>query len=233
MGSDRQADRATASPSSEYVQPPQTPPTMTARPSRFPSYGKFLLFCASLLPLAWLCWLVWQDRLGANPVETLSHRTGDWSLRFLLLTLAVTPLRRLTGWNGLQKFRRMLGLFAFFYVCLHFGVYLVFDQFFDLSAIFEDIAKRPYITVGFAGFLLLIPLAATSTNGMIKRLGRNWQRLHRLVYLIGVLGVAHYWWLVKADLSEPLLYGGVLAALLGYRLWWWRSHSATVKRSTR
>ncbi|MDG4583581.1 MAG: protein-methionine-sulfoxide reductase heme-binding subunit MsrQ [Candidatus Competibacter sp.] len=206
---------------------------MTARPSRFPSYGKFLLFCASLLPLAWLCWLVWQDRLGANPVETLSHRTGDWSLRFLLLTLAVTPLRRLTGWNGLQKFRRMLGLFAFFYVCLHFGVYLVFDQFFDLSAIFEDIAKRPYITVGFAGFLLLIPLAATSTNGMIKRLGRNWQRLHRLVYLIGVLGVAHYWWLVKADLSEPLLYGGVLAALLGYRLWWWRSHSATVKRSTR
>ena len=206
---------------------------MTARPSRFPPYGKFLLFCASLSPLAWLCWLVWQDRLGANPVETLSHRTGDWSLRFLLLTLAVTPLRRLTGWNGLQKFRRMLGLFAFFYVCLHFGVYLVFDQFFDLSAIFEDIAKRPYITVGFAGFLLLIPLAATSTNGMIKRLGRNWRRLHRLVYLIGVLGVAHYWWLVKADLGEPLLYAGLAAALLGYRLWWWKTQSPTVNRSTR
>ncbi|QQS54479.1 MAG: protein-methionine-sulfoxide reductase heme-binding subunit MsrQ [Candidatus Competibacteraceae bacterium] len=206
---------------------------MTARPSRFPPYGKLLVFCASLLPLVWLCWLAWQDRLGANPVETLSHRTGDWSLRFLLLTLAVTPLRRLSGWNGLQKFRRMLGLFAFFYVCLHFSVYLIFDQFFDLSAIFADIAKRPYITVGFAGFLLLVPLAATSTNGMIKRLGRNWQRLHRLVYLIGVLGVVHYWWLVKADISEPLLYAGLLAALLGYRAWWRNTHSPTTARSTR
>lgn len=188
---------------------------------------------ASLLPLAWLCWLAWQDRLGANPVETLSHRTGDWSLRFLLLTLAVTPLRRLSGWNGLQKFRRMLGLFAFFYVCLHFGVYLIFDQFFDWAGIVEDVAKRPYITVGFAGWLLLIPLAVTSTNGMIKRLGRNWQRLHRLVYVIGALGVLHYLWLVKADLTEPLLYGGILGVLLGYRLWWWRTHSATISRSTR
>ncbi|MCB1825757.1 MAG: protein-methionine-sulfoxide reductase heme-binding subunit MsrQ [Candidatus Competibacteraceae bacterium] len=206
---------------------------MTARPTRFPPYGKPLVFCVSLLPLAWLCWLAWQDRLGTNPVETLSHRTGDWSLRFLLLTLAVTPLRRLSGWNWLLKFRRMLGLFAFFYVCLHFGVYLIFDQFFDLPAILEDIAKRPYITVGFAGFLLLIPLAATSTNGMIKRLGRNWRRLHRLVYLIGVLGVVHYWWLVKADISEPLLYAGLLTALLGYRAWWWNTHSPTAARSTR
>jgi sulfoxide reductase heme-binding subunit YedZ len=153
-------------------------------------------------------------------VETLSHRTGDWSLRFLLLTLAVTPLRRLTGWNGLQRFRRMLGLFAFFHVCLHFGVYLIFDQFFDLSAIIADVAKRPYITVGFAAFVLLIPLAVTSTNRMIKRLGRNWQRLHRLVYLIAILGVLHYLWLVKADLREPLMYAGILAVLLGYRLWW-------------
>jgi sulfoxide reductase heme-binding subunit YedZ len=158
--------------------------------------------------------------MGANPVETLSHRTGDWSLRFLLLTLAVTPLRRLTGWNGLQRFRRMLGLFAFFHVCLHFGVYLIFDQFFDLSAIIADVAKRPYITVGFAAFVLLIPLVVTSTNRMIKRLGRNWQRLHRLVYLIAILGVLHYLWLVKADLREPLMYAGILAVLLGYRLWW-------------
>ena len=197
------------------------------------SFGKPLIFIVSLLPLAWLFWLTWQDRLGVNPVETLSHRTGDWSLRFLLLTLAVTPLRRLTGWNGLIKFRRMLGLFAFFYVCLHFGVYLIFDQFFDWASIVEDVAKRPYITVGFAGWLLLIPLAVTSTNGMIKRLGRNWQRLHRLVYLIGALGVLHYLWLVKADIAEPLLYGGILGVLLGYRLWWWRTHSATIKRSTR
>ncbi|MBL8253819.1 MAG: protein-methionine-sulfoxide reductase heme-binding subunit MsrQ [Candidatus Competibacter sp.] len=197
------------------------------------SFGKPLIFIVSLLPLAWLFWLTWQDRLGVNPVETLSHRTGDWSLRFLLLTLAVTPLRRLTGWNGLIKFRRMLGLFAFFYVCLHFGVYLIFDQFFDWASIVEDVAKRPYITVGFAGWLLLIPLAVTSTNGMIKRLGRNWQRLHRLVYLIGTLGVLHYLWLVKADIAEPLLYGGILGVLLGYRLWWWRTHSATIKRSTR
>ncbi len=207
---------------------------MTHRPThRFSFIGKPLIFMASLLPLAWLCWLAWQDRLGANPVETLSHRTGDWSLRFLLLTLAVTPLRRLSGWNGLQKFRRMLGLFAFFYVCLHFGVYLIFDQFFDWAGIVEDVAKRPYITVGFTGWLLLIPLAVTSTNGMIKRLGRNWQRLHRLVYVIGALGVLHYLWLVKADLTEPLLYGGILGVLLGYRLWWWRTHSATISRSTR
>ncbi|KAB2934970.1 MAG: protein-methionine-sulfoxide reductase heme-binding subunit MsrQ [Candidatus Contendobacter sp.] len=207
---------------------------MTPRPHRpIPLLGKPLVFAASLLPLAWVVWLGWQDQLGANPVETLSHHTGDWSLRFLLLTLAVTPLRRLTGWNRLQQFRRMLGLFAFFYVCLHFGVYLIFDQFFDLASIVEDVAKRPYITVGFTAWLLLIPLAVTSTNGMIKRLGRNWRRLHQLVYPIGALGVLHYLWLVKADLAEPLLYGGVLVVLLGYRLWWRRTHSATVTRSTR
>jgi sulfoxide reductase heme-binding subunit YedZ len=194
---------------------------MTPQQTRWLQHiGKPLVFSACLLPLAWLFWLGWSDQLGANPVETLSHRTGDWSLRFLLLTLAVTPLRRLTGWNGLQRFRRMLGLFAFFHVCLHFGVYLIFDQFFDLSAIIADVAKRPYITVGFTAFLLLIPLAATSTNRMIKRLGRNWQRLHRLVYLIAILGVLHYLWLVKADLREPLMYAGILAVLLGYRLWW-------------
>ena len=191
------------------------------------------MFSASLLPLIWLCWVGWQGQLGANPVETLSHRTGDWGLRFLLLTLAVTPLRRLTGWNWLQNFRRMLGLFAFFYVCLHFGVYLVFDQFFDGRAMVEDIFRRPYIAVGFAGLLLLIPLAATSTLGMMKRLGRHWQRLHRLVYLIGMLGVLHYLWLVKADFGEPLIYAGVLMILLGYRLWRRRIQSLTVTFSTR
>ncbi|HRC71582.1 MAG TPA: protein-methionine-sulfoxide reductase heme-binding subunit MsrQ [Candidatus Competibacter sp.] len=185
------------------------------------------------MPLIGLCWLAWHEQLGVNPVETLSHLTGDWSLRFLLLTLAITPLRQISGWNALIKFRRMLGLFAFFYVCLHFSVYLVFDQFFDLNSIIEDVAKRPYITVGFAGWLLLVPLAVTSTSGMMKRLGRNWQRLHRLVYPTGALGVLHYLWLVKTDHTEPLLYAGILALLLGYRLWWWRAHSATVNRSTR
>ncbi len=187
---------------------------------RFFVIAKLLVFLVSLLPLAWIGWLAWQGELGANPVETLSHRSGDWSLRFLLLTLAVTPVRRWTGWNRLQQFRRMLGLFAFFYVSLHFAVYLIFDQFFDWTAIVADVAKRPYVTVGFTAFLLLIPLAITSTHGMMRRLGHNWQRVHRLVYLIAVLGVLHYAWLVKADLSEPLLYGGTLVVLLGYRLWW-------------
>ena len=188
--------------------------------------SKPLVFIICLLPLAWLLWRFGSDQLGVNPVETLSHRTGDWSLRFLLLTLAVTPLRRLTGWNGAQRFRRMLGLFAFFYASLHFLVYLIFDQFFDLAAILADIGKRPYITVGFAAFVLLIPLAVTSTQRMIKRLGRSWTRLHRLVYLIAVLGVLHYLWLVKADLREPLLYAAILGVLLGYRLWWWRMRRA-------
>ena len=180
---------------------------------------KPLVFSISLIPLLWLCWLAWNQQLGTNPVEALSHRTGDWSLRFLLLTLAVTPLRRLTGWNRVQRFRRMLGLFAFFYVCLHVTVYLVFDQFFDLAALMADVMKRPYLSVGFAAFVLLIPLAVTSTNRMMKRLGRHWQRLHRLVYPIALLAVLHYLWLVKADRSEPLMYAGILTLLLGYRLW--------------
>lgn len=195
--------------------------------------GKVSVFSLCLIPLAYLGWLAWRDQLGTNPVETLSHRTGDWSLRWLLLTLAITPLRRLSGWNWLLRFRRMLGLFAFFYACIHFSVYLIFDQFFDLAAIVEDIAKRPYITVGFAAWLLLIPLAITSTSGMMKRLGRHWQRLHRLIYPIATLGVLHYLWLVKTDPTEPLLYGAILGLLLGYRLWWWRTHSVANKRSTR
>ena len=200
---------------------------------RFASISKPLIFTIALLPLAWLGWRVWQDELGSNPVETLSHVTGDWTLRFLLLTLAITPLRRLSGWQWPLKIRRMLGLFAFFYACLHLSVYLIFDQFFDWAAILEDVAERPYLTVGFAAWVLLIPLAITSTTAMMRRLGRRWQQLHRLIYLIGLLGMLHYLWLVKTDLREPLLYTGLLVALLGYRLWWWRTHSATLIRSTR
>ena len=178
-----------------------------------------LLFITSLIPLGQLLLWLFTGRLGANPVETITHHTGDWSLRFLLLTLAVTPLRRITGWNWLQRYRRMLGLFAFFYACLHFATYLVFDHFFDLRSIAEDVLKRPYITVGFTAFVLLIPLAVTSTNAMMRRLGRNWQRLHRLVYPIAILGVLHFLWLVKADAREPLVYASILGLLLGYRLW--------------
>lgn len=181
--------------------------------------GKPLIFSLSLLPVLMLIVNAFSDGLGANPVETITHSTGEWGLRFLLITLAVTPVRRLSGWQWLQRFRRMLGLFAFFYVCLHFATYLVFDHFFDVATIWDDVLERPYITVGFIAFLLLIPLAITSTKSMMRRLGRHWQRLHRLVYPIAVLGVLHFLWLVKADLREPLLYAAVLALLLGYRLW--------------
>lgn len=180
---------------------------------------KLLFFIVFLTPALALLGQALGGRLGANPVEVMTHETGEWGLRFLLLTLAVTPARRLTGWNGLQRYRRMLGLFAFFYVCLHFSIYLVFDHWFDLRAILEDIVERPYITVGFAAFVLLIPLALTSTRGMIRRLGRRWQPLHRLVYVIAVLAVLHFLWLVKADLLEPLVYAVLLALLLGYRVW--------------
>jgi sulfoxide reductase heme-binding subunit YedZ len=175
----------------------------------------------ALMPLAFLVYRALNNGLGANPIETINRYTGDWVLRFLLVTLAVTPLRRLFGWNALLRYRRMLGLFAFFYACLHFLSYAWLDQYFVLADIIKDVAKRPYITVGFACLLMLIPLAATSTNAMIRRLGaRRWQALHRLVYLIGVGGIVHYLWLVKSDLREPLMYGAILAVLLGFRLWY-------------
>lgn len=176
------------------------------------------LFLLCLLPLARLLALGASGGLGANPIEFITRSTGTWTLVGLLLTLAVTPLRRLTGWSRLVRYRRMLGLFAFFYASLHFVTYLWLDQFFDPAAIVRDIVKRPFITVGFAAFVLLIPLAATSTKAMMRRLGRNWQRLHRLVYPIALLGVLHYLWLVKKDLTEPLIYGAVLAVLLAARL---------------
>jgi sulfoxide reductase heme-binding subunit YedZ len=183
-------------------------------------YGKPLVFLLCLLPLALLGWRIAAGRLGANPVEAVLHFTGAWGLRLLLVTLAVTPLRRLTGRGWLLRFRRMLGLFAFFYVVLHVAVYLVLDRGLAWEEIVTDLAKRPYIMVGFAAFVLLVPLAVTSTRGWVRRLGRRWQLLHRSVYLIAVLGVLHFLWLVKADLREPLIYAAVLAVLLAARVPW-------------
>jgi sulfoxide reductase heme-binding subunit YedZ len=182
---------------------------------------KPLLFIACLLPLAWYGVGVWRDTLGANPIEALIRGLGTWALNFLLITLSVTPLRRVTGWHWLQPLRRMLGLFCFFYAVLHWGSYLWLDQFFDWPEIFKDIVKRPFITVGMLSFLLLLPLAATSSNFAIRRLGgRRWQALHRLVYAIGLLAVLHYTWMVKADLAGPLAYAALVALLLGARLRW-------------
>ncbi len=182
---------------------------------------KLVVFILSLLPLAYYGWGAWHDTLGANPIEALTRGMGTWTLNFLLITLAVTPLRKLTGWHAVLRLRRMLGLFTFFYAVLHLTSYLWFDQFFDWGEIAQDILKRPFITVGMAAFVLLVPLAATSTNAAIRRLGgRRWQTLHRTVYVIGILAVLHYSWLVKADQSQPLLYGGILAVLLGLRAWW-------------
>jgi len=182
---------------------------------------KIPVFALCLLPLALLAletFGVGGLSLGANPVEELIHRLGKWGLKFLLITLAVTPLRRLTGWNWLIRFRRMLGLFAFFYVLMHFLAYAGIDQRFDLALILEDIVERPYITVGMTALLLLLPLALTSTKGMMRRLGKRWQKLHRLIYVIGILGVWHFYWQVKLDTLEPLTYAGILTALLAFRV---------------
>jgi sulfoxide reductase heme-binding subunit YedZ len=180
------------------------------------------VFLLCLVPLLWLVWDIIQEQLSANPVEDITHRTGDWALRFLLITLAVTPLKRLSGQAWLLRLRRMLGLYAFFYALLHFLTYLWLDQQFLFSEILVDIGKRPYITVGFSAFVLLIPLAVTSNRYAMRRLGRRWQRLHRSVYVIAVLGVLHYLWLVKADSRDPIIYGLVLLGLFGIRAWWQR-----------
>ncbi len=180
-------------------------------------FAKPVVFTVCLLPFAWLLWLVYTSQLGSNPVEELLHQTGSWALRFLLVVLAVTPLRKLSGWTVVLRFRRMLGLFAFFYASLHFSVYFLLDLGMDLAFVVEDILKRPYITVGFTALVLLVPLAVTSTKGMMRRLGPNWKKLHRLVYLIGILGVVHYIWLIKADLLEPLIYATILLVLLVIR----------------
>jgi sulfoxide reductase heme-binding subunit YedZ len=180
---------------------------------------KILVFLLCLAPLARLGWLAWQQDLGANPIERITHFTGDWTLRLLVATLAVTPLRKLLSMPVLIRYRRMLGLFAFFYGSLHFLTYIWLDKFFDLHDVAKDVAKRPFITVGFTAFVLLIPLAVTSTAGWIRRMGgRRWQLLHRLIYATAALAVVHYYWLVKSDIRLPVFYGTLVAVLLGYRL---------------
>jgi methionine sulfoxide reductase heme-binding subunit len=178
---------------------------------------KVVVFLAALIPLGRLAWKAYRDMLGANPIEVITHSTGDWTLIFLLLTLSITPLRRLSGQLWLIRFRRMLGLFAFFYGCLHFTTYIWLDKFFDLHEMLADVAKRKFITVGFSAFILMIPLALTSTQGMIRRLGKRWTTLHRLIYISAIAGVIHYWWLVKADVRKPAYYAVVVIVLLGYR----------------
>jgi sulfoxide reductase heme-binding subunit YedZ len=205
-------------------------------------------FLAALAPAGWLVWAFFNDKLSPNPLSDLTNLTGTWTLRFICVTLAITPLRRLTGWNALVRFRRMSGLFAFFYGSLHFLTYSVFDRLLSLidfpqgvvswdtatrltAAIAEDVYMRPYITVGFTAFVLMLPLALTSTAGMIRRLGgRRWQTLHRLIYVSAILGVTHYWWLVKADIRHPLGYAAIVAVLLGFRLVWSRLHRGAAAR---
>jgi sulfoxide reductase heme-binding subunit YedZ len=206
------------------------------------------VFLASLLPFAYLVWALLPllgvtasgPDLGADPLKEITHETGDWTIRFICITLAITPLRRVTGWNGAIRFRRMAGLFAFFYGSLHFLIYVVADRFASLvdfpqgivswdtvhrlfAAIWDDIAKRPYITVGFTALVLMVPLAVTSTAGWIRRMGgRRWNALHRLIYGTAVLAVIHYWWLVKADIRRPEMYAAIVGVLLAFRLWWAR-----------
>ena len=180
--------------------------------------GKPVVFVLCLLPFVLLVLRLMTNDLGANPIEAFTRHSGEWGLRFLLITLSITPLKRLIKQSWPMRYRRMLGLFAFFYICVHLSSYIVLDQFFDWPEIWADILKRPFITIGMTGFLLLIPLALTSNKVMMKRLGRNWQRLHRLVYVIGVCGVLHYFWLVKADLYWPTLYAAILFVLLAVRV---------------
>jgi sulfoxide reductase heme-binding subunit YedZ len=210
---------------------------------------KPLVFVAALGPAGWLVWAALTGNLSANPLSDITNETGVWTLRFLCITLAITPLRRITGWNAAVRFRRMSGLFAFFYGSLHFLIYVIADRFAGLdfpdgfvawstarnlaASVGEDIYKRPFITVGFTTLCLMAPLAATSTKGMIRRLGaRRWQALHRLVYAAGIGGVVHYWWLVKADVSRPQNYALIVGVLLAYRLYWARARATAPSTAT-
>jgi sulfoxide reductase heme-binding subunit YedZ len=196
-------------------------------------YTKCAVFLLCLVPLAILLWRAVHGELTANPIEFITHTTGDWTLRFLVITLAITPLRKILKLPQLIRFRRMFGLFAFFYVCLHFGTWIGLDKFFDWHEMWKDVLKRRFITVGFTGFVLLIPLAVTSTAGWIRRLGgKRWQLLHRAIYLTAVLGVIHYYWLVKSDVRKPLEYAGMVGILLAWRLgdWMNRYRQQAVKR---
>jgi methionine sulfoxide reductase heme-binding subunit len=215
-------------------------PVMNTATRRAPAAGnvawvvpaKVAVFLFGLYPLARIVLLGFTGGLGANPIEFLTRSTGLWTLVFLCITLAVTPARRLTGVNALVRFRRMIGLFAFFYVVLHFTTYVWFDKWFDVFAILKDIAKRPFILVGFSAFLLLIPLAVTSPKAMVRKLGRRWQTLHKLIYPIAMLGVLHFWWVKsgKHDLLLPKIYGAVVIVLLGWRLVLWLKERREVGR---
>lgn len=185
-------------------------------------WTKGVAFCLCLVPLGMLIWRAIQGDLTANPINFIEHRTGDWTLRFLVITLAISPLRKILRLPQLIRFRRMVGLYAFFYGCLHFSTWFGLDLFFDLHDITKEIAKRPYITVGFFGFVLLIPLALTSTAGWIRRLGgKRWQLLHRLIYVSAIAGVIHYFWLVKSDIHKPLEYAFLVGILLTWRVGIW------------
>ena len=198
-------------------------------------WTKLTLFVVCLAPFLWLAWHFYNQNLTVNPLEYITHFTGDWTIRLIVATLAVTPLRKLLKLPDLIRFRRMIGLFAFFYGCLHFLTYLYFDKLFDFHEIVKDVAKRPFITAGFVSFLLMAPLALTSTAGWIRRLGgRRWQKLHKLVYISGLAAVVHYYWLVKSDVRLPLLYAGLVAILLAYRAGVWllaRSAAPARKRT--
>ena len=197
-------------------------------------YLKIAVFLSCLVPLGLLGWGAYRGELGANPIEKITHSTGDWTLIFLLSTLAITPLRKLARQPWLIRFRRMLGLFAFFYGSLHLMTYVWLDKFFDVHEMLTDIAKRKFITAGMTAFFLMIPLAITSTTGWIRRLGgRNWNLLHRLIYFSAIAGVVHYIWLVKADLRKPLQYAFVLAVLLGYRVVIWVLPKSAKRPQTR
>lgn len=208
---------------------------------------KPIAFVASLGPVAWLVWAGLTGNLSANPLSDLTNETGVWALRFLCITLTITPFRKLTGWNHAIRFRRMAGLFAFFYGCLHFLTYTIADRFAGLDfpdgivawstvtnlarSVAADVYKRPFITIGFTAFVLMVPLALTSTAGMIRRLGgKRWNALHRLVYVSAIAGAVHYYWLVKADISRPLIYGTIVAILLGVRLYWSRVKAMSAPR---
>jgi len=182
---------------------------------------KPVLFILLLVPLAMLAYRFYSQGFGANPIETINRYTGDWALRILLMTLAFSPLIRITRWNNIIQYRRMFGLFAFFYVCVHLTSYIVLDQFFDFGAIIDDVFKRNFILAGFSAFILLVPLAITSTNKMVERLQYRWIQLHRLIYIIGILAVLHFWWMVKVDTREPMIYAIILAILLGIRLFFY------------
>ena len=187
---------------------------------------KPIVFLLCLVPAALVVTDAFEltGQLSANPIEDILDRFGNWTIRFIMITLAVTPLRRLTGWNWLVRFRRMFGLFTFFYALMHFLTWLILDQGLLMSAIAEDIIERPFITIGFVALLLLIAMAVTSTNGMRRRMGRRWDKLHYSAYAVGALGVWHYWWQVKKDASDAWIYAVILAILLGYRLWWRHTH---------